>query len=115
IHLHDAGGSTGRITIPARLRDGGWPAYVGRVSFHRRVGKPTNLGTGDRARLAFSGVTGADQAFVQRDPDGQLVTECQVSVTDQLADRNESEVRLAAISDEAGIWGAVTIEILPGP
>jgi beta-galactosidase/beta-glucuronidase len=101
--------AAGRMTVPGTLRDGGWPEYVGPVSFYRRFGKPSNLGTGDRVRLAFTGVTGSAEVFLNGEPLGPPTGA--FDVTDRLRGRNELRVLVQAADDGCGITGDVAIEI----
>jgi hypothetical protein len=102
------------MTIPGSLRESGWPGYVGSVSFYRRFGRPSNLGTGDRVRLAFSGVIGAAEVRLNREHLGQLTDKGVFDIADRLRDRNELELRMVARSDASGIVGDVSIEIWEG-
>jgi len=112
VRPHAAGARPGRMTVPGTLRDGGWPGYVGPVSFYRRFGRPSNLGTGDRVRLAFAGVTGSAEVFLNGRPLGPLSGTGAFDVTDRLRERNELEVQIQAADDGDGITGEVVIEIL---
>jgi hypothetical protein len=60
------------MTVPGTLRAGGWPGYVGPVSFYRRFGRPSNLGTGDRVRLAFAGVKGRAEVLLNGERVGEV-------------------------------------------
>jgi hypothetical protein len=111
---HAAGAAPGRMTIPGTLRDGGWPGYVGPVSFYRRFGKPTNLGTTDRVRLAFERVTGSAEVFLNGVRLGSPVGSGAFEVTERLRERNELEVRVRAADDTGGIVGDVYVEIEDG-
>ena len=106
-----AGGAPGRMTVPGTLRDGGWVGYVGLVSFYRRFGRPTNLETGDRVRLAFDRVTGAAEVYLNGERVGGIDGVGTFDVTDRLRERNEVEVVVTVTSDECGIVGDVVIEI----
>jgi hypothetical protein len=99
------------MTVPGTLRDGGWAGYVGPVSFYRRFGRPSNLGTGDRVRLAFEAVTGSAAVFLNGEPAGDLNGSGAFEVTERLRERNELEVRLQAADDGCGIVGEVVVEI----
>lgn len=112
VRPHVAGAHAGRLTVPGTLRAGGWPGYVGPVSFYRRFGKPGNLGTGDRVRLAFAGVTGAADVIVNGEPVGSLVGSGTFDVTERLRERNELEIRVRATNDECGIVADVVLEIV---
>lgn len=111
VRPHAADASVGQMIVPGTLRDGGWPGYVGPVSFYRRFGRPTNLGTGDRVRLAFEGVTGAAEVYLNGERVGGLTGAGSFDVTEQLRERNELEVVVAATDDQGGIVGEVVIEI----
>lgn len=111
---HAPGATRGRMTIPGTLRDGGWPGYVGPVSFYRRFGKPSNLGTDDRVRLAFERVTGSAEVFLNGESLGPLDVAGTFDVAERLRERNEVEVRVQAAGDESGIVGAVALEIACG-
>jgi hypothetical protein len=99
------------MTIPGTLSDGGWPGYVGPVSFYRRFGKPSNLGTGERIRLAFERVTGPAELRLNGEPLGSFDGSGVFDVTGRLRERNELEILLQAADDQAGIVGDVAIEI----
>lgn len=101
----------GRLTVPGRLRDGGWAGVTGPVSFYRRFGRPSNLGTGDRVRLAFRGVTGSAEVYLNGEPIGVVIGAATFDVTDRLRPRNALEVRLPDADDGSGIAGDVLIEI----
>lgn len=100
------------MTVPGTLRDGGWVGYVGPVSFYRRFGKPSNLGTDDRVRLAFERVTGSAEVYLNGERLGDLNGAGGFDVTERLRERNELEVRLLALSDAFGIVDEVVIEIV---
>jgi hypothetical protein len=102
------------MTMPGTLRDGGWPGYVGPVSFYRRFGKPNNLGTTDRVRLAFERVTGLAEVFLNGERVGALDAPGAFEVTERLRERNELEVRVRAADDAGGIVGDVCVEIDAG-
>ena len=112
VRPHGAGAAPGRMAVPGTLRDGGWPGYVGPVSFYRRFGRPSNLGTGDRVRLAFERVTGATEVYLNGEPLGPLAGTGAFDVTDQLHARNELRVDITAADDGCGIDGEVVIEIM---
>jgi hypothetical protein len=101
------------MTVPGTLH-GGWPGYVGPVSFYRRFGRPNNLRTGDRVRLAFERVTGCGEVFLNGEQLGGLDGRGTFEVTERLNERNELEVRLHAADDGCGIVGDVWIEIESG-
>lgn len=84
------------------------------MSFYRRFGKPNNLGTTDRVRLAFERVTGLAEVFLNGERLGSLVGGGAFEVTEQLRERNELEVRFRAADDARGIVGDVCVEIEPG-
>jgi hypothetical protein len=100
------------MTIPGTLREGGWPGFVGPVSFYRRFGKPSNLGTGDRVRLAFELVTGPAEVWANGEPLGGLNGSGVFDITDRLRERNELCVVMQASDDGCGIVGDVAIEIV---
>lgn len=108
---HATGAARGRMAVPGTLRAGGWPGYVGPVSFYRRFGKPSNLGTTDRVRLAFERVTGSAGVYLNGEPLGPLAGSGAFDVTGRLRERNELEVRTSAADDGCGIVGDVAIEI----
>jgi Glycosyl hydrolase 2 galactose-binding domain-like len=112
VRPHAAGARPGRMTVPGTLRAGGWPGYVGPVSFYRRFGRPSNLGTGDRVRLAFAGVTGRAEVLLNGERVGEVAGAGVVDVTDRLRERNELEVVVAAADEGCGIVGDVVIEIV---
>lgn len=112
IRPHAAGACPGRMTIPGALRDGGWPGYVGTVSFYRRFGRPSNLGTGDRVRLAFERVTGPAEVRLNDEPIGNLAGSGSFDVTGRLRERNMLAVEMMAMDDGCGIVGDVTLEII---
>lgn len=112
VRPHAAGAPAGRMTVPGTLGAGGWVGYVGPVSFYRRFGQPSNLGTCDRVRLAFAGVTGLAEVYVNGDPLGGLDGSGTFDVTEKLRTRNELEVLVEAANDECGIVADVVIEIV---
>jgi hypothetical protein len=111
VRPHAAGFPAGRMTIPGTLRAGGWAGYAGPVSFYRRFGRPSNLGTNDRVWLAFARVTGSAEVRLNGKRLGELTGEGAVEATNHLRERNELEVLLNASDDGCGISGDVTIEI----
>ena len=111
VRLHTAGVYVGWMTVPGALRDADWAGYVGPVSFYRRFGRPTNLETGDRVRLAFECVTGPAEVYVNGERVGELAEAGSFDVTDRLRERNRLEVVVMATNDECGIVGEVTLEI----
>ena len=111
VRPHGAGVPAGRMTIPGTLREGGWSGFVGPVSFYRRFGKPSNLGTGDRVRLAFERVTGAAEVWINGEFVGRVDGASGFDVTDRLRARNKLEVIVTAAGDECGIVGDVMVEI----
>ena len=112
VRPHAAGAAPGRMTVPGTLRDGGWPGYAGLVSFYRRFGKPSNLGTTDRVGLAFERVTGSAEVFLNGAPLGHLDESGAFDVTERLRERNVLEVHLDAVDDRCGIVGDVVLEIV---
>jgi hypothetical protein len=114
VRLGNVGAMAGRMTIPGTLRGGGWPGYVGPVSFYRRFGRPTNLETGDRLRLAFAGVTGPAEVRLNGVPVGVVNGSGAVDVTHRLRERNELEVVMEARNDRCGITADVFLEIEAG-
>jgi hypothetical protein len=100
------------MTVPGTLVAGGWAGYSGTVSFYRRFGKPSNLGTADRVRLAFDRVTGAAEVSLNGEPLGPLSESGTFDVTDRLYERNALEVVVEATDDGCGIVGDVAVEIL---
>jgi len=100
------------MTVPGTLCAGGWPGYVGPVSFYRRFGRPSNLGTCDLVRLAFAGVTGRAEVLLNGERVAEVSGAAVVDVTARLRDRNELEVVLTAADDRGGITGEVAIEIV---
>lgn len=115
VRPHAAYVLSGRMTIPGTLREGGWPGFVGPVSFYRRFGKPSNLGTGDSVRLAFERVTGPAEVWINGEFVGRVDEAGAFDVTDRLRDRNELQVSLRAADDQGGIVGDVAIEIIETP
>ena len=111
VRPHTSGFPTGRMTIPGTLRDGGWNGFVGPVSFYRRFGRPSNLGTEDRVRLAFEGVTGPAVVVLNGETIGVVEGSGALDVTEQLRERNELEVIVQAADDGSGIVGDVIVEI----
>jgi hypothetical protein len=111
VRPHAAGFPAGRMTVPGTLRDGGFAGYVGPVSFYRRFGRPSNLGTGDQVRLAFEGVTGSADVFLNGERLGGLTLAGAFEVTERLRERNELEVQWQAADEGCGIVGEVVVEI----
>jgi hypothetical protein len=111
VRLHTRRVSVGWMNVPGTIRDAGWAGYVGPVSFYRRFGRPSNLGTGDRVRLAFDGVTGTAGVRLNDEPIGVLAGSGSFDVTDRLRERNMLAVVMAAVDDECGIVGDVVLEI----
>lgn len=109
---HAVGAARGRMIVPGTLRDGGWPGYVGPVSFYRRFGKPSNLGTTDRVRLAFERVTGRAEVYLNGEPIGDLAGSGSFDVTGRLRERNILAIEMTAMDDECGIVGDVVLEIV---
>lgn len=112
VRPHAVGAVPGRMTIPGTLHDGGWAGYVGPVSFYRRFGRPSNLGTGDRLRLAFERVTGSAEVILNGQSLGPLTSSGAFDVSDRLRVRNELEVRVQAADDGCGIVEDVVLEIV---
>lgn len=112
IRLHTRRASIGWMTVPGTIRDAGWARYVGTVSFYRRFGKPSNLGTGDRVRLAFERVTGPAEVRLNDEPIGDLTVSGSFDVTGRLRERNMLAVEMTAMDDECGIVGDVILEIM---
>jgi hypothetical protein len=102
------------MTIPGTLRAGGWAGFAGKVSFYRRFGRPSNLGTNDRVRLAFAGVTGSAEVRLNGERLGELNGKREFDVTDRMRKRNELEVVMNVVVDGCGITGEVAIEIIAG-
>jgi hypothetical protein len=113
VRFGNVGAMAGRMTIPGTLRAGGWPGYTGAVSFYRRFGRPTNLETGDRLRLAFTGVTGQAQIKLNGDALGTVTGNGTIDVTHRLRERNELEVVVDAKNDRCGITSDVFLVIEP--
>lgn len=111
VRPHVPGIAAGRMVVPGTLRDGGWAGYAGPVSFYRRFGRPSNLGTTDRVRLAFERVTGSADVYLNGERLGRLDGSGAFDVTDQLRERNELEVVVQATDDGCGIVGDVVVEI----
>ncbi|HEX3148145.1 MAG TPA: hypothetical protein VHR66_08670 [Gemmataceae bacterium] len=114
IRPHEPGMAAGRMTIPAKLRDGGWPGYKGPISLIRRFGRPSNLGTNDIVRLAFASVAGAAEILLNGEKLGTMIAAGQFDVTVRLKERNEIEVVIQADDDQSGITGEVALEIVSG-
>jgi len=111
VRPHVAGFPAGRMEVPGTLRAGGWAGYAGPATFFRRFGKPSNLGTTDRVRLAFAGVTGRAEIRLNGEAVGAIDGSGAIDVTERLRERNELEVEVDAANDECGIVGNVVIEI----
>jgi hypothetical protein len=108
-----AAGPPGRMTIPATLKAGGWPGFTGRVSFYRRLGRPSNLSAGESVWLVFESVVGPARVVLNDEPLGELSGGGRYDVTGRLNERNTLEVVVDAADDQCGIVGEVTIEIRP--
>jgi hypothetical protein len=109
--LHTRRVSIGWMNVPGTLHDAGWAGYIGMVSFYRRFGRPSNLGTGDRVRLAFEGVTGTAEVCLNEEPIGVLAGSGSFDVSGRLRERNMLALVMAAIGDECGIVRDVVLEI----
>ena len=110
--LHTPRVSIGWMTVPGTLRDVGWAEYFGMVSFYRRFGRPSNLGTGDRVRLAFHGVTGFAEVLLNDERLGDLAGSGSFDVTGRLRERNMLQVvTMATDEEDCGIVGEVVVEI----
>jgi len=99
------------MTIPGTLREGGLGDYTGRVSLHRRFGKPTHLDASEFVWLTFDEIRGLQSVKlngVQLSSAGERI---EFEVTRLLQDRNEIEVVLLAEDETCGIVGCVILEI----
>jgi hypothetical protein len=103
------------MIVPGTLRDGGWPGFVGGVSFYRRFGRPSNLSEGEAVWLVFAKVAGTSRLVLNDVPLGDVTGAGQFEVTGQLADRNMMELVVNATDDRCGIVGEVTLEIRAAP
>jgi hypothetical protein len=112
VRPHVAGFPAGRMTIPGTLRAGGWAGYAGPVTFYRRFGRPSNLRTTDRIRLAFVGVTGRAEVRVNGEVLGTIDGSGVIEVKEWLRERNELELIVESYGDECGITGEVAVEIV---
>jgi len=111
VRLHTADAYVGWVNVPGTVRDADWAGYVGQVSFYRRFGRPTNLETGDRVRLAFERVTGDAEVYLNGQRLGDFNGTASVDVTDRLLERNRLEVVVTITNDDCGIVGDVVMEI----
>jgi hypothetical protein len=101
----------GRMTIPGTLRDGGWQGFSGRVVFHRRFGRPTNLETDERVWLFFEKVVGPSHVWLNDELLRVTEGTARFDVTAALATRNALRVDMNACDDQCGLLGEVALEI----
>jgi hypothetical protein len=109
--LHFRRVSIGWMKVPGTLRDAGWPEFIGTVSFYRRFGRPSNLGTSDRVRLAFEGITGGAEVYLNDERIGDLGMSGSFDVSGRLRERNMLALVMQSLDDECGILGDVVLEI----
>lgn len=108
-----AGRSPGRMIVPGTLRDGGWAGFIGRVSFYRRFGPPSNLTDRESVWLAFEKVLGPAEVWLNGGRLGSLLGAGSFEATKSLAARNSLEVIVEATDDRCGVVGDVWLEIRP--
>src|SRR5262245_65594892 len=82
-----AGRSPGRMIVPGTLRDGGWAGFIGRVSFYRRFGPPSNLTDRESVWLAFEKVLGPAEVWLNGGRRGSLLGAGSFEATTYLAGR----------------------------
>jgi hypothetical protein len=99
--------------MPCRWADAGLAGYRGLARFTRKFGYP---GKADRdiehIWLTCAGCTGCREVRLNR----QLLAtqpreEFSVEITSILSERNHLEVLIEGVSDDAGLWGEVALEI----
>jgi beta-galactosidase/beta-glucuronidase len=99
------------MTIPGTLRDGGLAGHIGRVSFQRSFGKPTNLDADEQVWLVFEHVVGAAEVLLNGETLGTTSATARFEIKARLAVRNELVVEIDAGDDGCGIVGEVRLEI----
>jgi hypothetical protein len=99
------------MTIPSTLRDGGWEGFAGRVVFHRRFGKPTNLDADERVWLVLDQVVGPSHVWLNDELVGVTEGTARFDVTAAIATRNTLRVDMNACDDHCGLVGDVALEI----
>src|SRR5262245_56331052 len=96
VRPHADGIPRGTMTIPGRLRDGGWAGFAGRVSFYRRFGLPSKLGAKETVWLVFGRVVGRAEVHLNDEDLGPVDGAGSFEVTRRLAARNILEVIVKA-------------------
>jgi hypothetical protein len=114
----EPGSAVGRVKMPAD-----WQSTFGNrsgtVRFHRRFHRPTNLEPYERVSIAFDGIGGAGEVWLNGRKLGAFGVEDKVlcfEVTPCLEMRNELIVEVcfdpsASGRQPGGLWGPVAIEI----
>jgi hypothetical protein len=111
VRPHADGVPAGSMSVPVTLRDGGWAGFAGRVSFYRRFGRPSKLGSKETVWLVFERIVGRADVRLNDEPLGALDEARSFDVTGRLAARNSLEVIVDATDDRCGIVGEVALEI----
>jgi hypothetical protein len=101
-----------RTTVPARLRDAGFPGFTGTMHLRRKFGYPGRIDAFERVFLTCAGLEGRADVILNDQTLGKGVTgPFEFDVTRLLAPHNRLEVVLDADSDQCGITGEVALEI----
>src|SRR5258706_12142264 len=100
--------------MPARWSQCGLADFIGRVRQVRRFGLPRKLDPGERVWLAFDGISGRTDAWLNDEllgtwQDGGSPFE--VEVTGRLHSRNELRLEIETENSGGGMWADVAIEI----
>lgn len=102
----------GRVTMPARWRDGGLSDFAGRVRFRRRFGYPGRIDAGEHVWLTGRAVAGGGAVALNDVPLLPAVgpEPWEVEVTAHLCERNELVIDVDGGSD-GGLPGEVALEV----
>ena len=100
--------------MPARWSECGLADFIGRVRQVRRFGLPRKLDPGERVWLAFDGISGRTDAWLNGEslgtwPDGGSPFE--VEVTGRLHSRNELRLEIETENSGGGMWADAALEI----
>jgi hypothetical protein len=101
-----------RMVPPSCLRDWGLAGFVGHVLLRRRFGYPGRIDSYEHVWLTLAGVAGRANIALNGQTLGiEQTGEIEFEITGLLEARNRLEIVLDAGGDDAGLIGAVALEI----
>ncbi len=98
---------------PCTWADAGFVSHSGTLTHYRSFGKPTNIES-KRLYLSFEGIQTSGKIFLNDELLAEGFTSGRIEVTSKLLPRNVLAVEVTSASDQGGLTGGVSLEIVDG-